>query len=123
MVDGFPDLPFVQLGSPFDPALEGCKDLRGKLSLRQAVAVLKLAELNVCQEGGLMHLAAASGTRSVVIYGGYIHPYMTGYSFNVNLVNQPECSPCWPASDCPYDHRCMKDISPQQVLAAIKSSV
>ena len=119
VVDALPDHAFVQLGMPDDPPLSRCLDLRGKLGLRQAAAVLKLARLNVGQEGGLMHMAEAVGTRSVVVYGGFIHPEMMGYRDNVNIVNQPSCSPCWPAKTCPYNRKCMDRISSDIVVDAV----
>ena len=123
VVDSFAELPFVQVGQESDPPLRGCIDLRGKLTLRQLAAVIKLARLNLCQEGGLMHLAAAVGTHSVVIWGGFIHPEMTGYAENTNIVNQPSCSPCFPASTCPYDRKCMDRITADDVRERVTAAL
>jgi ADP-heptose:LPS heptosyltransferase len=92
VIDRLAPIPFVQLGLPRDPLLDGCIDLRG-LTLRECAAVLKWASLLVGQEGGLMHLAAAVRTPSVIVYGGFTDPSMTGYDDTVALVNKPPCAP------------------------------
>ena len=119
VVDAFPHIPFVQLGGADDPPLSRCSDLRGKTGLREAASILKHARLNVGLEGGLTHIAQAVCTRSVVVYGGYTEPEMTGYQDNVNIVNQPHCSPCVPATTCLYNHKCMDRISSDIVIEAV----
>jgi heptosyltransferase-2 len=55
----------IVLGDANDPALPGTLDLRGRTTLRQAAAVLARCRLFVGNDSGLMHLAAAVGTRGV----------------------------------------------------------
>ena len=54
-------------------------------TFRQAAAALSGVDLAIVPEGGLHHAAAAVGTPAIVIFGGFIPPSVTGYSFHVNL--------------------------------------
>lgn len=101
----------VQLGRPSDPALDADLDLRGKVTPRQAATVLISCSALICQVGYLMHAAAAVGTRSVVVYGGFEAPWESGYETNMNLYTRLHCSPCWLRDPCPYNKKCMDRIS------------
>jgi len=70
--------------------------------------------------GGLMHLARAADCPAVIVYGGREPVRLAGYSANINLVNQPPCSPCYLTTPCPYDLPCMKAVTPAEVLAAVE---
>ena len=114
------DFAFVQIGSPQDPALSGAVDLRGKTSLRQSAAILANALVFVGLEGFLMHLARAVDTRSVIVYGGKVLPSEIGYGANENLAVSLPCSPCWKYNACDYDRECMKRITVEEVVAAVR---
>ncbi|MCX5715740.1 MAG: glycosyltransferase family 9 protein [Candidatus Omnitrophica bacterium] len=85
-------------------------DLAGKLSLKELGAVLKKCAFLVSSDSGPVHIAAAVGTRAVVLFGG----------------RDPGSNPKrWK----PYgkDHVVLKkdrveDILPQEVFAAIKNA-
>jgi len=110
---------FIQLGSSDDPILEGARDLRGRTTLRESAAIVAASRLVVCQEGFLMHLARAVDVRAVVIYGGALHPAISGYAANENLYAPVPCAPCWQRNRCDYDRRCMSAISADGVIDAI----
>ena len=110
----------VQLGTVGDPPLRGTIDLRGKNSLRDDATVLSQSEFFVGLEGFLMHLARAIGRRSVIIFGGGIHSFQTGYTCNENLDSFVECAPCWQWHDCDFDRKCMTMISVEHVIAAVE---
>ena len=105
----------VQLGAPDDPALDGIVDLRGG-TLREAAGVMAGARLFIGMVGFLMHVAAAVGTRSLVIFGGREHPDQSGYAQNRNLFTELDCSPCWLWNRCPYERECMRRITAAQVI-------
>ena len=109
----------VQLGSEEDERLSGIKDLRGKTSLREAGAILANAKLLVGLEGGMVHLARAVNSSSVVIYTHYTLPEETGYIQNVNLrdVHITEES-CWKKEKCEVCETSSSNISPEDVLSA-----
>lgn len=110
----------VQLGSPSDPVLDGVLDLRGRTNLRETATILSASVVFVGLVGGLMHLARAVDCRSVIVYGGREHPSQSGYSANENLYWDGPCSPCWLRNDCDYDRVCMSEITPEQVITAIR---
>jgi ADP-heptose:LPS heptosyltransferase len=95
-------------------------DLRGRTSLEKLVAAIAAADLHVGPDSGPMHIAAAVGTPSVVIYGGYIDPENTLYPGNVALAAQVSCSPCWLRTPCPFERQCLSGISPGSVEEAVR---
>ncbi len=111
---------FVQIGSPYDPPLEGALDLRGKTSLREAAAIIKNSDVFLGQVGFQMHLARAVDTRGVIVYGGKELPHQSGYSANENIVTRLACSPCWQENVCDFDRECMKRITPAMVVEGVE---
>lgn len=110
---------FVQLGAAADPALDVDLNLCGRVNVRQAVATLVSCQALICQVGFLMHAAAALQIPSVVIYGGFEAPWQSGYAWNENLYNPVECSPCWLTTPCPYEKKCLQEITCDQVCEAV----
>lgn len=110
---------FVQLGAAADPLLEGARDLRGRTTLRESAALVAASRAVVCQEGFLMHLARAVDVRAVVIYGGALHPAISGYATNENLFTPVPCAPCWQRNRCDFARCCMTAISVEDVAAAL----
>jgi hypothetical protein len=115
------DYTLVQLGSPQDPPLDGCSDLRGKTSIRESAAILANSTLFLGQVGFLMHLARAVERPSVIVYGGREMPWQSGYSCNTNLATMLPCSPCWRWNAChnPVERACMRQIGVEEVIAAV----
>ena len=134
-------LPVVLLGSAKEAALcaeiaaqakaLGAKtvlDLSGRTSLDQALAVIAAAKAMVSNDSGLMHVAAAFGTPQVAVFGSSspLHtPPLSGKAQVLWLKNdasyQPplDCAPCFQRV-CPLGHtRCLVDIRPGLVLAAL----
>lgn len=94
-------------------------DLRGRTSLPELIAAIAAADFHVAPITGTVHIAAAMGVPSVVIYGGYEHPDCSGYPGNINLYSPVDCAPCWLRTPCPYGKKCLHQISPGQVEAAV----
>lgn len=113
---------FVQLGSASDPLIEGCRDLRGKTTMRESAAVLANSTLLLGQVGFLMHLARAVDCPAVIVYGGRELPWQSGYVCNTNLVTPLWCSPCWRwnACDNPIVRECMQRITVDDVVRAVR---
>jgi ADP-heptose:LPS heptosyltransferase len=94
----------------------GCHiDLRGKTTIEQLAAVISEADLLIGPDSGPVHIAAATSTPALVIYGGYLHPSHTRYDGNTGLYTQTFCAPCWLRTPCPYDLGCMMAIQPAAV--------
>lgn len=108
----------VQLGLKDEPKLNHTLDLRGS-SISETANYLAHATFFIGQVGFLMHLARAVNTRSVIIYGGREKAWQSGYPCNENIETNPNCSPCWQNNHCDYDRKCLKEITVQDVMAAI----
>ncbi len=99
-------------------------DQIGRLSLDRFLAVIAAADLHVGPVSGPLHIAAAAGKRSVVIYGGYEHPDCSSYPGDINLYTDLTCSPCWLLTEpCPIDRVCLRRISTRHVEEAIQSLI
>ena len=109
----------IQLGAVGDIPLDGAEYLCGKTSLREAASILANSKLFVGMEGGLMHLARAVDTRSVIIYTGFITPAYSGYHINFNLLGAQEKAnyPCWNREKCNCD--CAERVTVPMVLNGI----
>jgi hypothetical protein len=114
----------VQVGLPSETAIADSIDLRG-LTMNQTAAVLAGARLHVDIEGGLVYVARAVGTRSVVFFGPT--PVVTfGFRSNLN-VSLGRCRPCWWARErweraCPKGHPHCRNLpdEPEAVAAVEK---
>lgn len=90
-------------------------DLTGKTDLAAASALLAEIDLFVSNDMGLAHLAAAVGTKTLVIFGPTNEVTTRPFASNTFVIREDvECSPCM-LRVCPIDHRCMTRISPETV--------
>ncbi len=96
-------------------------DLTGCTTLAEAAALMKRARLVVCNDAGLMHLAAAVGVRIISIFGpthpGEKKPLAAG-NIAVWKGENMECSPCYHGGVFPRcDHvNCLKKITPREIF-------
>ncbi len=103
----------AQLGAPGTPLLPQAELITTR-SFREACAVLGQARLAILPEGGLHHAAAALGTPTIVLFGGFISPRQTGYAHQLNLFTGD--APCGMRSRCAHCARAMARIEVEQVL-------
>ena len=107
---------------------ESCSviNLAGKTSLRALCAGLRACEVLLTNDTGPMHVAAAVGTPVVVPFGStsseLTGPGLPKNSDHTILRSTAPCSPCF-LRECPIDLRCMKQIEPEDVIAAVLAVV
>jgi len=90
--------------------------LTGKTDLAEATAILSVCDLVISNDTGPAHIAAALGTKTLIIFGP-TNPLTTRpFPANAEIVYKTvECSPCM-LRDCPIDHRCMTRIRADEVF-------
>jgi len=95
--------------------------LTGKTTLSQLKGLISLAHFFVSNDSGPMHLANALRVPVVGIFGP-TDPAVTG-PFEQPAAIVKKDVPCWPCSyrKCPYDHRCMMQIHPEEVYQAAEA--
>lgn len=93
------------------------------LNFRTSSAILSMCDLFVGPEGGMMHAAAATNRKAVIIWGGHISPDITGYSFHNNLYNKHPLSPCGMKNVCSHCIDELKKISTDKVINEIKKTI
>ncbi|MGH7047002.1 MAG: glycosyltransferase family 9 protein [Stellaceae bacterium] len=89
-----PDLLAIQIGTTTSKPIPAVDlNLIGRTNLREAAGLLRGACLHLDNEGGLVHLAACYGRRSLVVFGPTPSDYF-GYPHNIN-VDPIRCGGCW----------------------------
>ncbi len=99
-----------------------CINLCGKTNLAEAIDLLACAEAVVCNDSGLMHLAAALGRKLVAVYGSSSANHTPPLSSSAAIVSlNLDCSPCF-KRECPLGHTdCLNKLTPDLVEQAVKS--
>lgn len=99
-------------------------NLAGKTSLWTLGALIERARLLVCNDTGVSHIAAALGTRSVVVSCGADVTRWSplNHARHQVLWHLVPCRPC-SFAQCPYDHPCAKGVTPEMVIAAAANAV
>ena len=129
--------PVVLLGSAGDAAVcqqiatqapGKCLDLAGKTALDEAIALIACAHVVVSNDSGLMHVAAALRVAQVALFGSSspLHtPPLNDHAVVLWLKSDPayqpplDCAPCF-ERECPLGHhRCLRDLTPDRVAAAL----
>jgi 3-deoxy-D-manno-octulosonic-acid transferase/heptosyltransferase-1 len=97
-------------------------NLGGQTSLPELACLYKKARIVISTDSGPMHLAAAAGTPVIALFGptepARTGPYGPGHTV---IRTEIACSPCF-LKKCPTK-KCMEDITPEQVLEAVKKVI
>src|SRR5690606_5985927 len=98
------------------------QNLCGRTELEDVIDLLAFCDQAVSNDSGLMHIAAAVGTRVIALYGstspGFTPPLTDNRFLHYLGI---ECSPCF-QRECPLGHfRCMREILPAAVLESIRA--
>lgn len=98
------------------------------LAIPQLAALFSTAHIFLCHDSGPMHLAAAVGTRVVALYGSqtlsHWRPLGEGHTTLqpplpcVNCVSPGQCNPA-----DPYFNHCVRNITVERVLVAVRDAI
>jgi heptosyltransferase-2 len=96
-------------------------DLTGRLNLQEIPGVLAHSRVFLGNDSGLTHLANFLGIPVIGLYGP-TDPQICGpvRQPSVVLKKPVPCAPCT-YKTCPYDHRCLKNITVEEVFQAIST--
>jgi ADP-heptose:LPS heptosyltransferase len=107
-------------------------ELVGQTSLGALAALVARARLVVCNDTGISHIAAALGTRSVVVASGSDTARWAPADSDRHrvLAHYPPCRPCTHPR-CPYGHECALGVDAstvastalQQLATSVRDSV
>lgn len=99
------------------------QDLCGRTSLKEAAAWLRGARAAVGNDSGLSHLAAATGTAVLALYGatdpGGSTPW--GPKTRGMRVDGLPCAPCFQRDCAVPGHPCLTDLSPERVWEGLQA--
>jgi heptosyltransferase-2 len=100
-----------------------CINFIGKTTLASAIDLLSLAQAVVCNDSGMMHIAAALGKTVVAVFGSTSPEFTPPLGNDAHVLQlKLACQPCFQRT-CHYGHyNCLKELKPQQVITALKTS-
>jgi ADP-heptose:LPS heptosyltransferase len=101
----------------------GCENLAGRTTLAELIERIRECRLVLTNDTGAMHLAAHLGVPVVAIFGS-TEERLTGPLGPSSRVlrHHVPCSPCF-LRECPLDLRCMKAVTVDEVVAAIREGL
>jgi heptosyltransferase-2 len=110
----------MPVGGAIQKLAPGSLNLCGLTHLGEAVDLLALADQVVSNDSGLMHVAAALDKPLVALFGSSDPGFTPPLSNRAQILYlRLACSPCF-GRDCRLKHlKCLRDLSPDQVIAAL----
>jgi ADP-heptose:LPS heptosyltransferase len=99
-------------------------NLAGKTALPETAAVIARGAILVGGDSGILHIGVGLGTPTVSLFGpGIAVKWAPQGGRHIVINKQLSCSPCTIFGNtpkCPFNARCMAEISPQEVTAAVE---
>ncbi len=123
----------VAVGGPADRAIaealgNGVINVAGEFTLQETGACLSRAAVVICGDTGVMHMATGVSRPVVALFGPTVEPFgFFPYSRRAVVLEQDlGCRPCsaMGSERCPLGHhRCLEDVLPDHVAAAVQRLV
>jgi len=117
---------YMNFGKVEVPPVPGTVSLLDAFTVEECIAAIAQAKLFIGIDSGLLHIAAATRTPAVGIFGMTLPEYRFAKKYRQDFVtNRVECAGCehrkprlhW-ITGCPHDIRCMRQIAVDEVLRA-----
>lgn len=117
----------VGMANEIESALKGINltNLAGKTSIAELCSFIGGLDLFITNDSGPMHVAAAYQVPTVAIFGPTRHLETSQWRNEQSVIvrHDMECAPCM-KRECPLGHHeCMKSITAQEVIEAIKNII
>jgi len=101
-------------------------DLSGKTSLKELLALFEAARALIVHDCGLAHLASLTSVKKFIIFGPESPHVFKPLDKNTNVIYSGlPCSPCFSVfnhrSSACCNNRCLKLISPEEVIAKVRA--
>jgi ADP-heptose:LPS heptosyltransferase len=99
-----------------------------RLSVTQLAALFAAAPALVCHDSGPMHVAASVGTRVIALFGSQpMHLWQPTGTGHITLQPPLPCVTCVSPGQCTpedsYHNHCVRNITVDRVLAAVRAAV
>jgi heptosyltransferase-2 len=115
-----------EIASALGAGASAARNLAGRTSLRELMALLRLARVLLTNDTGPMHVAAALGTPVVALFGStspeLTAPGLPGDPRHRLLSARAACAPCF-RRVCPVDFRCMRGLAVEAVVGAVMEAL
>jgi ADP-heptose:LPS heptosyltransferase len=99
------------------------RNLAGRTTLRELLAILARSRLAFGPDSGALHLAAALGVRVVSLWGATSALRSAPFgSEGLTAVGRAACSPCF-LTHCPIGRECMRTIGVGEVVALAEQAL
>lgn len=115
----------VEMANDIEKQLNGMRvtNLAGKTSVQELCSMIGGLDLFITNDSGPMHVAAAYQVPTVAIFGPTNHTETSQWKNEKSVIvrHEMECSPCM-KRECPLKHHeCMKSITANEVIEAVKT--
>ncbi|MDD5195785.1 MAG: glycosyltransferase family 9 protein, partial [Candidatus Omnitrophica bacterium] len=104
-------------------------NLCARVNLEEFAGLLSFSKLVLTNDGGPFHMAQALKKKTVVFYGPVDEKVYGAYPDRKNITlfaGDLPCRPCYKGfkfPSCSLDKKCLRDITPQEVIPAIKQLI